>query len=143
MLQKLIKFALKLFWGGTTMRLLFLFQISYRKQITEINHFILSLKLPTAQSWPIQPALQQHRPSVYRHVLQLGAQTRDQFFTIIPMLASCKNQSKCIKKSIWSNLFNKKMYKLYFGNFFKIILLVLFKSYNCYNTVQYTRPYNL
>lgn len=53
--------------------------ICYREPITKIIHFILSFKLPIAQSWLIQPAPQEHVPSVCRQVLLLGEQTREQF----------------------------------------------------------------
>lgn len=34
---------------------------------------------PIEQSWTLQPALQEHRPSVCRHVLQCGKQGKEQF----------------------------------------------------------------
>lgn len=37
------------------------------------------IELPSEQLWPIQPALQEHNPSVFRHVLQLGEQCKEQF----------------------------------------------------------------
>lgn len=35
--------------------------------------------IPMVQLEPIQPATQEHNPSVFRHVLQLGKQTLEQF----------------------------------------------------------------
>lgn len=37
---------------------------------------IYTSKSPVVQLWPIQPALQEHIPSVCRHVLQLGEHDR-------------------------------------------------------------------
>lgn len=51
-------------------------------QLQMLEYYIT--ELPSEQLWPIQPSLQEHNPSVGRHVLQLGEQDREQFVPYNP-----------------------------------------------------------
>lgn len=52
--------------------------------------------------WPLQPALQEHRPYVCRHVLQCGQQGKEQFVPKYPGWQAVKIKTKALE-TIWSN----------------------------------------
>lgn len=60
----------------------------YKKVRFSIIKLILLviLGIPLVQVRPIQPALQEHIPSVFLHVLQLGEHTLEQFLPKNPLL---------------------------------------------------------
>lgn len=57
-----------------------------------LKNVALNYKLPIEQSWPIQPALQEHRPSVCRQVFTVRRTKQGTVCTVIPRLTSYKNQ---------------------------------------------------
>lgn len=122
------------------MRLPFLFQISYRKPLKLITFFITQITCCTILTHPTCLTRTQTICMSTRFIDRRADQGT--VFTIIPMFASCKNQISASKYQYDPTFLTKKLQTLLW-QFFFIILLVLFKSYSCYNTVQYTRPYNL